>query len=121
MVLKEKYWPTSDLRSLISGRVTIPVAGDISCVDLGIKEVELRNEMWRDVDVVVNLAATVRFDERYVCMHACMAPNAIILILYISVLSRHSKLFKFFSISIFTPLSLLLSARAIASALKRSE
>uniref|UniRef100_A0A7N0SWX2 Fatty acyl-CoA reductase n=1 Tax=Kalanchoe fedtschenkoi TaxID=63787 RepID=A0A7N0SWX2_KALFE len=64
VVLKKK-WGTNDLSNLISERVTIPVAGDISCEDLGVKEVELKNEMWNEVDAVVNLAATVNFDERY--------------------------------------------------------
>lgn len=64
MVLREKRG--SDLSNLISERVTIPVAGDISCEDLGVHEVELKNQMWNEVDVVVNLAATVKFDERYV-------------------------------------------------------
>uniref|UniRef100_A0A7N0TIR2 Fatty acyl-CoA reductase n=1 Tax=Kalanchoe fedtschenkoi TaxID=63787 RepID=A0A7N0TIR2_KALFE len=64
VVLKEK-WGSSDLSNLISERVTVPVGGDISCEDLGVKEVDLKNEMWNEVDVVVNLAATVNFDERY--------------------------------------------------------
>uniref|UniRef100_A0A7N0VB28 Fatty acyl-CoA reductase n=1 Tax=Kalanchoe fedtschenkoi TaxID=63787 RepID=A0A7N0VB28_KALFE len=63
VVLKEKWG--SDLSNLITERVTIPVAGDISCEDLGVKDDQLRNEMWSEVDVVVNLAATVNFDERY--------------------------------------------------------
>uniref|UniRef100_A0A7N0SW67 Fatty acyl-CoA reductase n=1 Tax=Kalanchoe fedtschenkoi TaxID=63787 RepID=A0A7N0SW67_KALFE len=63
MVVKEKW--VSDLSNLISERVTMPVAGDISCEDLGVKEDQLKNEMWNEVDVVVNLAATVNFDERY--------------------------------------------------------
>uniref|UniRef100_A0A7N0TVA3 Fatty acyl-CoA reductase n=1 Tax=Kalanchoe fedtschenkoi TaxID=63787 RepID=A0A7N0TVA3_KALFE len=64
VVLKEK-WGSSDLSNLISERVTVPVGGDISSKDLGVKEVDLKNEMWNEVDVVVNLAATVNFDERY--------------------------------------------------------
>uniref|UniRef100_A0A7N0U3G0 Fatty acyl-CoA reductase n=1 Tax=Kalanchoe fedtschenkoi TaxID=63787 RepID=A0A7N0U3G0_KALFE len=63
VVVKEKWG--SDLSTLITERVAIPVAGDISCEDLGVKEDYLKNEMWNEVDVVVNLAATVNFDERY--------------------------------------------------------
>ncbi|CAM8967183.1 unnamed protein product [Rhodiola kirilowii] len=64
VVVREKMG-TDHLSNLISERVTIPVAGDISLEDLGVKEDELKNEMWNEVDVVVNLAATVNFDERY--------------------------------------------------------
>ncbi|KNA14188.1 hypothetical protein SOVF_109850 isoform A, partial [Spinacia oleracea] len=41
------------------------VPGDITCKDLGIKESKLKEELWRDVDIIVNLAATTNFDERY--------------------------------------------------------
>uniref|UniRef100_A0A7N0U4N3 Fatty acyl-CoA reductase n=1 Tax=Kalanchoe fedtschenkoi TaxID=63787 RepID=A0A7N0U4N3_KALFE len=63
VLVKEKWG--SDLSTLITGRVAIPVAGDISCEDLGVKEDQLKNEMWNEVDVVVNMAATINFDERY--------------------------------------------------------
>ncbi|KAK9279091.1 hypothetical protein L1049_012766 [Liquidambar formosana] len=49
---------------LISEKVT-PVAGGISCEDLGVKDSTLREEMWREVDIVLNLAATTNLDERY--------------------------------------------------------
>ncbi|CAM8970252.1 unnamed protein product [Rhodiola kirilowii] len=62
-VLREKHG--SDLSHLMSERVTVAVAGDISYQDLGITEPELKNEMCHEIDVVVNLAATVNFDERY--------------------------------------------------------
>ncbi|CAM8902892.1 unnamed protein product [Rhodiola kirilowii] len=52
------------LYSFISEKV-VPVAGDISCEDLGLKDAALTKEMWKEVDVVVNLAATTNFDERY--------------------------------------------------------
>ncbi|KAK9279454.1 hypothetical protein L1049_013133 [Liquidambar formosana] len=61
-VMREKYG--ANLNSLISEKVT-PVAGDISCEDLGVKDSTLREEMWREVDIVLNLAATTNFDERY--------------------------------------------------------
>ncbi|CAM8961676.1 unnamed protein product [Rhodiola kirilowii] len=62
-VLREKHG--SDLSHLMCERVTVAVAGDISYQDLGITEPELKNEMCNEIDVVVNLAATVNFDERY--------------------------------------------------------
>ncbi|KAK3032799.1 hypothetical protein RJ639_035321, partial [Escallonia herrerae] len=61
-VLKEKQG--ENLSSLISQKLT-PVAGDITYKNLGVKDPQLLEEMWRDVDVVVNLAATTNFDERY--------------------------------------------------------
>uniref|UniRef100_A0A5B7BPA9 Fatty acyl-CoA reductase n=1 Tax=Davidia involucrata TaxID=16924 RepID=A0A5B7BPA9_DAVIN len=61
-VLKEKWG--ANLNSLISEKVT-PVAGDITYENLGVKDTNLLEEMWREVDVVVNLAATTNFDERY--------------------------------------------------------
>uniref|UniRef100_A0A7N0U7L0 Fatty acyl-CoA reductase n=2 Tax=Kalanchoe fedtschenkoi TaxID=63787 RepID=A0A7N0U7L0_KALFE len=61
-VMKEKWG--GGLNTFISEKV-VPVAGDISCEDLGVKETGLMEEMWREVDVVVNLAATTNFDERY--------------------------------------------------------
>ncbi|XP_059627502.1 fatty acyl-CoA reductase 3-like [Cornus florida] len=62
-VLKEKLG--ANLNSFISGKV-IPVAGDITCEkNLGVEDINLVEEMWREVDIVVNLAATTNFDERY--------------------------------------------------------
>ncbi|KAI5666651.1 hypothetical protein M9H77_16504 [Catharanthus roseus] len=61
-VVKEKYG--TNLNSVISEKVTV-VAGDITCDNLGVKDSSLLEEMWREVDVVVNLAATTNFDERY--------------------------------------------------------
>ncbi|KAL7202218.1 hypothetical protein ACSBR1_033818 [Camellia fascicularis] len=61
-VLREKLG--ANLNSLISEKVT-PVAGDITCKNLGVKDSNLVEEMWREVDVVVNLAATTNFEERY--------------------------------------------------------
>ncbi|KAG5239206.1 acyl CoA reductase family protein [Salix suchowensis] len=61
-VLREKHG--ASLQSFISEKVT-PVAGDISYEDLGVKDSSLKDEMWREVDVVLNFAATTDFDERY--------------------------------------------------------
>lgn len=61
-VLREK-WGTN-LYSHLSQRVT-PVAGDITCDNLGVDDCDLLKEMMEKVNVVVNLAATTNFDERY--------------------------------------------------------
>ena len=60
-MLREK-WGAS-LSFLISERV-VAVPGDISCENLGIQNSPLREQMWREIDVVINSAATTRFDER---------------------------------------------------------
>ncbi|KAK1310781.1 hypothetical protein QJS10_CPA08g01524 [Acorus calamus] len=61
-VLKEKRKRGFD--SLISEKVS-PVAGDISCPNLGIEEANLVETMWNDIDIIVNAAATTIFYERY--------------------------------------------------------
>lgn len=60
-MLKEKCG--EDFGSLISEKV-IAVAGDITIEDLGVKDVELKDQILDQVDVIVNLAATTKFDER---------------------------------------------------------
>ncbi|XP_042066940.1 fatty acyl-CoA reductase 3-like [Salvia splendens] len=61
-VLKEKHG--GNINSLISQKIRV-VAGDITCEDLGVKDSLLLEEMIKEVDVVVNLAANTNFDERY--------------------------------------------------------
>ncbi|PWA95109.1 gland-specific fatty acyl-CoA reductase 1 [Artemisia annua] len=61
-VLKEKHG--TNLQKFLSEKVT-PVAGDITFEDLGLQDPSLKVEMLRDIDVVVNIAATTNFDERY--------------------------------------------------------
>ncbi|KAK6119851.1 hypothetical protein DH2020_046398 [Rehmannia glutinosa] len=61
-VVKEKCG--GNFSSFLSEKVRV-VAGDITCENLGVKELGLLKEMWEEVDVVVNLAATTNFDERY--------------------------------------------------------
>ncbi|XP_024984401.1 alcohol-forming fatty acyl-CoA reductase [Cynara cardunculus var. scolymus] len=61
-ILKEKHG--TNLQSFLSEKVT-PVAGDITNENLGVTDSNLVEEMWRNVDVVVNVAATTNFDERY--------------------------------------------------------
>uniref|UniRef100_A0A5B7B1U0 Fatty acyl-CoA reductase n=1 Tax=Davidia involucrata TaxID=16924 RepID=A0A5B7B1U0_DAVIN len=61
-VLREKWG--ANLNSLIAEKV-LPVSGDISYEHLGIKDCDLREEMWREIDIIVNSAATTKFDGRY--------------------------------------------------------
>ncbi|CAK9153820.1 unnamed protein product [Ilex paraguariensis] len=61
-VLKDKWG--GNLNTLISQKVNL-VPGDITFENLGIKDSTLLEETWREVEVVVNLAATTNFDERY--------------------------------------------------------
>lgn len=61
-VLKQKMG--ANFSTYIAEKVTA-VPGDITCKDLGIKEPGLMEELLRDIDVIVNLAATTNFDERY--------------------------------------------------------
>ncbi|KAF5770101.1 putative alcohol-forming fatty acyl-CoA reductase [Helianthus annuus] len=61
-ILKEKHG--ANLQSFLSEKVT-PVAGDITYENLGVKDSGLIEEMWGNIDVVVNVAATTNFDERY--------------------------------------------------------
>ncbi|GLT63856.1 hypothetical protein SLA2020_363880 [Shorea laevis] len=61
-VLKETCG--AKFNSFISQKTTL-VPGDITCEDLGLKDPNLVEEMMRELDVVVNLAATTNFDERY--------------------------------------------------------
>nr|GEY63161.1 gland-specific fatty acyl-CoA reductase 1 [Tanacetum cinerariifolium] len=60
-VLKENHG--TNLQKFLSEKVT-PVAGDITLEDLGLQDSSLKSEMWRDIDIVVNIAATTKFDER---------------------------------------------------------
>ncbi|XP_058190373.1 probable fatty acyl-CoA reductase 5 isoform X3 [Rhododendron vialii] len=62
-VLREKMGAAS-FQTLISEKVTL-VPGDITCEKyMGVKDSNLAEEMRREVDIVVNLAATTNFDER---------------------------------------------------------
>ncbi|CAI9262922.1 unnamed protein product [Lactuca saligna] len=61
-VMKEKYH--TNLQSFLSEKVIL-VPGDITCENLGIKDSCLKEDMWRDVEVVVNTAASTNFFERY--------------------------------------------------------
>ncbi|KAF9593415.1 hypothetical protein IFM89_022694 [Coptis chinensis] len=61
-LLKEKHGAKFD--SFISNKVT-PVVGDISCKDLGVQNSDLKKKMFNEIDIIVNIAATTNFDERY--------------------------------------------------------
>ncbi|KAI3450696.1 hypothetical protein Pfo_007361 [Paulownia fortunei] len=43
----------------------IPISGDVSVENFGIIDSEIREEIWQNVDIIVNSAATTKFDERY--------------------------------------------------------
>ena len=59
----------ANLESFISERVT-PISGDVCDENLGIKDCILREEMWKEIDIVLNSAATTKFDER--CNEQCV-------------------------------------------------
>ncbi|XVF19738.1 hypothetical protein REPUB_Repub11eG0136800 [Reevesia pubescens] len=61
-VLRESYKLNFD--DFILAKVDM-IPGDTSSVDLGVKDLSLREQMWREIDIVVNIAATTNFDERY--------------------------------------------------------
>ncbi|MCD9644463.1 hypothetical protein HAX54_032681, partial [Datura stramonium] len=60
-VLRDKLG--ANLQGFIEDKV-FPVPGDIACDSLGISS-ELKDQMCREIDIIVNSAATTRFDERY--------------------------------------------------------
>ncbi|XP_058779709.1 alcohol-forming fatty acyl-CoA reductase-like [Vicia villosa] len=60
--LKEKLG--TNFKSFISEKLTL-VAGDITCEDLGLKDSILREDILSQTDVIINLAATTNFYERY--------------------------------------------------------
>jgi fatty acyl-CoA reductase len=53
----------ANLESFIIEKVTL-VFGDICYENLGIEDSILREEMWKEIDIVLNSAATTNFDER---------------------------------------------------------
>lgn len=61
-VLKEKHG--KDFDSFISKKVS-PIAGDIIYENLGIEDYSIREMLWKDIDIVVNVAASTNFYERY--------------------------------------------------------
>ncbi|KAL5697988.1 alcohol-forming fatty acyl-CoA reductase [Ranunculus cassubicifolius] len=61
-VLKGKYG--ANFNSFISEKVS-PVVGDISSINLGVSDHDLKEKLWDEIDIIVSTAATTRFDERY--------------------------------------------------------
>lgn len=63
-VLNEKWGP--NFRSMISDKL-LAVAGDISHQLLIFNESsKFRQDLYAQIDVIINLAATTNFDERYI-------------------------------------------------------
>ena len=60
-VLRDK-WGT-DFGSFISEKV-VAVAGDVSLANLGLNEENVEKEISKEIDIIVNVAATTNFDER---------------------------------------------------------
>ncbi|KAL2930249.1 Fatty acyl-CoA reductase 1, partial [Bienertia sinuspersici] len=60
-VLRDKLG--TNFKALMSDKISA-VAGDSSYKNLGLAENQL-NEMYKNVDVVINVAATTKFEERY--------------------------------------------------------
>ncbi|EOA12263.1 hypothetical protein CARUB_v10007993mg [Capsella rubella] len=54
----------ANLKALVSEKV-VPIPGDISVDNLGVKDSDLLQLMWNEIDIIVNVAATTNFDERY--------------------------------------------------------
>ncbi|XP_044482053.1 probable fatty acyl-CoA reductase 4 [Mangifera indica] len=54
----------ANLKSFISEKI-VAVAGDVSDTNLGVKDSKLMEEMWTEIDLLLNFAAITNFDERY--------------------------------------------------------
>ncbi|CAH2065468.1 unnamed protein product, partial [Thlaspi arvense] len=54
----------ANLNDLMLEKV-VPISGDISADNLGLKDSDLLQNMWNEIDIVVNVAATTNFNERY--------------------------------------------------------
>jgi alcohol-forming fatty acyl-CoA reductase len=61
-VLRDKWG--GNLHSFILEKVAA-VPGDISCENMRVTDSNLREEMMRTIDIILNFAATTKFDERY--------------------------------------------------------
>jgi fatty acyl-CoA reductase len=60
-VVREKWG--ANLDSFISEKV-IAVPGDVSYENLGVNDSKRRQDMWKEIDIILNSAATTSFDER---------------------------------------------------------
>ncbi|KAK1586728.1 hypothetical protein Q3G72_005532 [Acer saccharum] len=63
-ILKDKWGGMGNLHAFISEKV-IAVPGEVSYDNLGVKDFNLREEMWRNIDIILNFSATTNFEERY--------------------------------------------------------
>ncbi|KAK7261225.1 hypothetical protein RIF29_27530 [Crotalaria pallida] len=61
-LLKEKLG--ANFKSFISEKLIL-VPGDITYEDLGLKDSNLREDIYNETDVIINFAASTNFDERY--------------------------------------------------------
>ncbi|ONK57159.1 uncharacterized protein A4U43_C10F17210 [Asparagus officinalis] len=61
-VLREKH--REEFNSFFTEKVS-PIAGDITIENLGIRDTDLRETLWNKIDIVMNVAATTNFYERY--------------------------------------------------------
>ncbi|KAI3472690.1 hypothetical protein Pfo_030879 [Paulownia fortunei] len=61
-VLRDKWG--ANVTSLLSSKV-IPVSEIVSRQKLGIINAELIDDMWGEIDFIINSAATIKYDERY--------------------------------------------------------
>lgn len=66
-MLREKWGANFD--SLIKEKV-VAVAGDITYENFGVKDSNFREEMCKDIDVIVNSAATTDFYDRYIYIYS---------------------------------------------------
>ncbi|XP_055830468.1 probable fatty acyl-CoA reductase 4 [Solanum dulcamara] len=62
-VIRERMG-TIYLSSLVEDKV-LAISGDISKENIGIKNSKLREHMFKEIDIIINSAATTNFDERY--------------------------------------------------------
>lgn len=60
-VLREKLG--AKLNNLIEEKV-FPVAGDVSFEDFGIENMEMKDEMFKEIDTIIRSAPSTTFDER---------------------------------------------------------
>lgn len=63
-VIRERMG-TIYLSSVVDDKV-LPISGDISKKNMGIKNSQLREHMFKEIDIIINSAATTNFDERYI-------------------------------------------------------
>lgn len=60
-VVREKWGANFDC--FISEKV-IAVPGDVSFENLGVEDSKRRQDMWKEIDIILNSAASTTFDER---------------------------------------------------------